>query len=62
MKYTLNATSIFVNKEIRKGFIKKQETGEIPFFTGIDSPYEEPDAPELVLDSGQHDREACKTS
>ncbi|KFI04722.1 adenylylsulfate kinase [Bacillus sp. BSC154] len=43
-----------------KGLYKKARNGEIPFFTGIDSPYEEPDAPELVLDSGQHDREACK--
>ncbi|MFH0345606.1 adenylyl-sulfate kinase [Bacillus vallismortis] len=43
-----------------KGLYKKARNGEIPFFTGIDSPYEEPEAPELVLDSGQHNREACK--
>ncbi|MBL3647241.1 adenylyl-sulfate kinase [Bacillus sp. RHFS10] len=43
-----------------KGLYKKARNGEIPFFTGIDSPYEEPEAPELVLDSGQHDRETCK--
>lgn len=43
-----------------KGLYKKARNGEIPFFTGIDSPYEEPEAPELVLESGQHDREACK--
>ncbi|MEC1421214.1 adenylyl-sulfate kinase [Bacillus subtilis] len=43
-----------------KGLYKKARNGEIPFFTGIDSPYEEPETPELVLDSGQHDREACK--
>ncbi|MCO4850889.1 adenylyl-sulfate kinase [Bacillus vallismortis] len=43
-----------------KGLYKKARNGDIPFFTGIDSPYEEPEAPELVLDSGQHDREACK--
>ncbi|CAN2251864.1 adenylyl-sulfate kinase [Bacillus vallismortis] len=43
-----------------KGLYKKARNGEIPFFTGIDSPYEEPEAPELILDSGQHDREACK--
>nr|WP_250902433.1 adenylyl-sulfate kinase [Bacillus inaquosorum] len=43
-----------------KGLYKKARNGEIPFFTGIDSPYEEPEAPELVLDSGQHDREECK--
>ncbi|MBU5246254.1 adenylyl-sulfate kinase [Bacillus halotolerans] len=43
-----------------KGLYKKARNGEIPFFTGIDSPYEEPEAPELVLDSGQYDREECK--
>ncbi|MCY7975068.1 adenylyl-sulfate kinase [Bacillus inaquosorum] len=43
-----------------KGLYKKARNGEIPFFTGIDSPYEEPEAPELVLNSGQHDREECK--
>ncbi|MCY9011738.1 adenylyl-sulfate kinase [Bacillus inaquosorum] len=43
-----------------KGLYKKARNGEIPFFTGIDSPYEEPEAPELVLDSGKHDREECK--
>ncbi|MCY8934875.1 adenylyl-sulfate kinase [Bacillus atrophaeus] len=43
-----------------KGLYKKARNGEIPFFTGIDSPYEEPEAPELVLDSGQNEREECK--
>lgn len=43
-----------------KGLYKKARNGEIQFFTGIDSPYEEPEAPELVLDSGQYDREECK--
>ncbi|MEC1755484.1 adenylyl-sulfate kinase [Bacillus mojavensis] len=43
-----------------KGLYKKARNGEIPFFTGIDSPYEEPEAPELVLDSGQYGREECK--
>ncbi|MCY8809500.1 adenylyl-sulfate kinase [Bacillus atrophaeus] len=43
-----------------KGLYKKARNGEIPFFTGIDSPYEVPEAPELVLDSGQNEREECK--
>ena len=43
-----------------KGLYKKARNGEIPFFTGIDSPYEEPETPELVLDTGAHDREECK--
>ena len=31
-----------------KGLYKKARAGEIPFFTGIDSPYEVPEHPELV--------------
>ncbi|MGR9051359.1 MAG: adenylyl-sulfate kinase [Gammaproteobacteria bacterium] len=34
-----------------KGLYKKARAGKIPFFTGIDSPYEEPDNPELVVDT-----------
>lgn len=34
-----------------KGLYKKARTGEIPEFTGISSPYEEPDHPELTIDS-----------
>ncbi len=34
-----------------KGLYKKARAGQIKGFTGIDDPYEEPSAPELVLDS-----------
>ncbi len=34
-----------------KGLYKKARLGEIRNFTGIDSPYEEPDNPEIVLDT-----------
>ncbi len=34
-----------------KGLYKKARAGEIPFFTGIGSPYEEPDKPDLVVDT-----------
>ncbi len=34
-----------------KGLYKKARAGEIRGFTGIDDPYEEPQKPELVLDS-----------
>lgn len=43
-----------------KGLYKKARNGEIPFFTGIDSPYEEPSAPELELDTGELSREESK--
>ncbi len=34
-----------------KGLYKKARAGEIPSFTGISSPYEEPESPELIIDS-----------
>jgi adenylylsulfate kinase len=39
--------------EIRdpKGLYKKARNGEVPNFTGIDSPYEVPEEPELVIDT-----------
>jgi adenylylsulfate kinase len=36
-----------------KGLYKKARAGEIKDFTGVSSPYEEPDNPELVLDSSR---------
>jgi len=38
-----------------KGLYRKARAGEIRDFTGIDAPYETPEAPELVLDSGSRD-------
>jgi len=35
-----------------KGLYKKARAGEIPEFTGISSPYEAPDHPELVINTG----------
>ena len=35
-----------------KGLYKKARKGEIPEFTGISAPYEAPENPELVLDTG----------
>jgi len=34
-----------------KGLYRRARSGELPAFTGIDSPYEPPDAPDLVLDT-----------
>jgi bifunctional enzyme CysN/CysC len=36
-----------------KGLYRKARAGELPNFTGIDSPYEPPENPELVLKSGE---------
>jgi adenylylsulfate kinase len=40
-----------------KGLYAKAFAGEIKGFTGVDDPYEEPTAPELTIDTEQHDPE-----
>ncbi|MEW5424331.1 sulfate adenylyltransferase subunit CysN [Amorphus sp. 3PC139-8] len=40
-----------------KGLYKKARSGEIKNFTGIDSPYELPETPELTLSTGDHTAE-----
>lgn len=42
-----------------KGLYKKARAGAIRDFTGIDSPYEEPSAPELTVDTQGEDVERC---
>ena len=42
-----------------KGLYAKARAGEIPAFTGISSPYEEPEHPEIVADTGSLDLQAC---
>ena len=42
-----------------KGLYKKAEEGEIANFTGVSAPYEEPQNPEIVVDSDQNDVETC---
>jgi adenylyl-sulfate kinase len=56
---------VFVKSELAaceardpKGLYGKARRGEIKGFTGIDSPYEEPGAPDLVIDT-QHVDEAA---
>lgn len=36
-----------------KGLYRRARAGEIPEFTGISSPYEEPESPELVVDTNR---------
>ncbi len=40
-------------KRDRKGLYKKAKNGEIPEFTGVSAPYEEPEDPEIVIDTGR---------
>jgi adenylylsulfate kinase len=44
-----------------KGLYQKAKAGEIPEFTGISSPYEEPEAPELVIETDQYSLAECAT-
>ena len=42
-----------------KGLYKRARSGALKDFTGIDSPYEPPDAADLVIDTQQEGIEAC---
>lgn len=42
-----------------KGLYKKARKGEIKEFTGIDSPYEAPTNPDLVVDTANNDIDTC---
>jgi adenylylsulfate kinase len=42
-----------------KGLYEKARAGQIPEFTGISAPYEEPLEPELVLETAKHDIDDC---
>lgn len=42
-----------------KGLYAKARAGQIRNFTGIDSPYEPPEAPELLLRTADRTPEAC---
>ena len=42
-----------------KGLYKKARKGEISEFTGITSPYEPPDSPEMIVDTDEHKIDEC---
>jgi adenylylsulfate kinase len=42
-----------------KGLYKKARSGEIPNFTGVSAPYEEPENAEIVIDTANKDVEQC---
>jgi len=42
-----------------KGLYKKARRGDLKNFTGIDSPYEEPEAPEILVDTSALSAEQC---
>jgi len=56
----LNFSEIYINASIAecekrdpRGLYQKARKGEIKGFTGIDSPYEEPAHPDLILETGK---------
>jgi adenylylsulfate kinase len=57
------ATSLAVcEQRDPKGLYRKARAGQIPNFTGIDSAYEAPVNPELVIDTGVQDLDGCAQS
>ena len=42
-----------------KGLYKKARAGQLPEFTGISSPYEEPENPELIIETGNITVDEC---
>ena len=42
-----------------KGLYAKARSGQLKNFTGIDSPYEEPTNPEVIVDTKKHSAEEC---
>ena len=54
----LYATVCALERDV-KGLYKRARAGEIKNFTGISSPYEEPEDPELVVDTGGLPLEDC---
>ena len=62
----LDFVEVFVDTPIEecerrdpKGLYAKARRGELPNFTGIDSPYEPPESPEVHLDASGRSIEAC---
>jgi adenylylsulfate kinase len=56
--YTRCPVEVCIERDI-KGMYRKALAGEIKNFTGIDDPYEEPEDPELILDT---DKESIEES
>ena len=55
----VNVSIEIAEKRDPKGLYKKARKGEIKNFTGIDSPYEQPKNPDIVLDSTNKSIEQC---
>jgi len=56
--YCNTALEVCESRDV-KGLYKKARAGEIADFTGISSPYEAPESPEICVDTGSNDLSAC---
>lgn len=56
--YTRCPVEVCMERDV-KGMYEKALAGEIKNFTGVDDPYEEPEDPELILDTDKDDIEEC---
>lgn len=56
--YCEASLEICENRDV-KGLYKKARSGEISNFTGISSPYEPPESPELIVNTGEGSLETC---
>jgi adenylylsulfate kinase len=56
--YTDSALEVCESRDV-KGLYAKARAGIIPHFTGISSPYEEPESPEQKVDTGNLDLDTC---
>ena len=52
MIYTKASVDVCKKRDV-KGLYAKAKSGEIKNFTGISSPYEEPEKPDLVIDTAK---------
>lgn len=55
----VNASLAVCERRDVKGLYRKARANQIPDFTGISSPYEEPESPELILSTGEFSVEQC---
>ncbi len=67
--YKENSFEVFLSCDLEtcekrdpKGLYKKARNGEIKDFTGIDSPYQEPDSPNLIINTKDEDVDKCEKS
>lgn len=59
--YTRCPVEVCMERDV-KGMYEKALAGEIKNFTGVDDPYEEPENPELILDTDKESIDECAQS